>query len=137
MWIHGLHCAHVKSSASARLKERLRIILTQTQQKLALEHRLSGKLGQGFRKRVLAGQFQIAVAAQHKKAMAGHLPGEKFQQEQRRLAGPMEVIEHQNHGLTLARIDQECGRRVEQGEPGLLRFQSKRRLQVRQLHSEF
>jgi len=71
---------------------------------------------------MLPGQLHVPVAANDQDMAVTQQASEEFQQQQRWLVGPMEVVQHQQQGPKLSRSLQEAGDAVEEPESGLDRF---------------
>ena len=94
--------------------------------------RFAGKLRQRDGQRMAAIQLNVAVGAQHQDPGLTQLPGSKPQQQDRWRIGGVQIIQHEHQRLPGPGIAQEPGHRVEQAEPGALRFHRRGRADIGQ-----
>ena len=94
--------------------------------------RFAGKLRQRDGQRMAAIQLNVAVGAQHQDPGLTQLPGSKPQQQDRWRIGGVQIIQHEHQRLPGPGIAQERGHRVEQAEPGALRFHRRGRADIGQ-----
>jgi hypothetical protein len=81
------------------------------------------ELGQRARERMVTSELDIAVRRDHDDASDGHLRRQVAEKQQRRLVGPVQIVEHEQQRLALGRVLEERGDRIEETEPGLLRLE--------------
>ena len=92
----------------------------------------AGQLGQGIGQRVGASHLSIPVGPDDQDLAIWQLAGQVFQQQQRRLVCPMQIIQHQHQWLGLGKAREKIRNRVKQSEARLFRLKGRRRLKAGQ-----
>ena len=89
----------IRSNARGLFCQTAGLVQVQAPQQVPLEHLLPGKLGKGIGERMLTGQLHVPIAADHEYAAIGQLLRQEAKQKQRRLVGPMEIVQDQHQRL--------------------------------------
>ena len=79
-----------------------------------------GELAERCGKRVVAAELDVAVGADDQQAGVGEPAGEEAQQQQRRLVGPVQIVEHDDQRAGARGAAEELGDGVEDPEARLL-----------------
>ena len=76
-------------------------------------------LVEGFRQRVRAVEIGIAVAAEDEQALAAGEADEVVEQAERRLVGPLEVVDEEDETGGVGEVDEQTGDTIEEAEAEL------------------
>src|SRR5262249_13627561 len=88
---------------------------------------------QHLRERMTVLDVNVAIGADDEQSCVAHLSSEELQQQERRLVGPVKVVEQEHRGLRLRRSDEEARYCVEQAKARRLAIE---RLNRRHLGNE-
>ena len=66
--------------------------------------RLAAQHGQRVGERVATIEVDVAIRPEDQETVAVEVAGEVLQEQQRRLVGPVQVVEHEHHGLSRPRV---------------------------------
>ena len=130
--VHGRHHALPRHDPGDLLDEAGDAGLIQAGKPNVPGRRFAGKLRQRDGQRVAAVQLNVAVGAQHQHPGVAELAGSEPQQQDRGRVSGMQIIQHEHQRLPGPGIAQERGHRVEQAEPGALRFHRRGRADIGQ-----
>ncbi len=124
--VDSLHQGLGRLNPGGDLDEAGHVALAEAAQEDALAELSAGQLAERVSEGMLASQLHVAVCSENHQAGAAQLPRQELQQEERRLVGPVEVVQDEDDGLAVARVLEERRDGVEQAEAGLLRLQGRR-----------
>ena len=77
-------------------------------------------------------QLDVAVGGEHQDSITANIAGEVLEEEQRRLVGPVDVVQEENDRLGRGHAADEPGHAVEQAQPLGFAFQQGRLWEIRE-----
>ncbi len=104
-----LHRGGLERMAGGRLHERGDAAAVEADQVQPADPGLPAEIAEGLGQRVGPVEVGVPVGGQDEHPQRGDRPQEVAEQEQRRLVGPVEVVEHQDHRVGLRRGRQQVG----------------------------
>lgn len=90
-----------------RVDERLHLVAVETTQEGPLVEVLAAERGDRIGERVRSVELDVAVRAHDQDALAAQVAGEVLEEQQRRLVGPVQVVEDQDQRAGRRRVGEE------------------------------
>ena len=87
------------------LDEVFHLVLRESSQQHSLVKPLASQFREHCGERVTPVEFDVAIRADHDQSAALDAAREMLQEQQRRLVGPVQVVELQHNGIGLRRVD--------------------------------
>ncbi len=108
------------------------VVLGEAAQGETASHGLAGQVAERLEQRMLAAELHVAIGADHEEPRRTHLARQELQQQERRLIGPLDVVQDEDQRLRAGGVPQKGGDAVEEPEARLLGLERGRGREVGQ-----